>query len=86
MKKKSVCQAMEDLKAPCQLLTGFTLIINQGEYSREAQSSIYPSRNNNALQRGPWINISAALQSDTALPALWMFKMTITACLRISHC
>lgn len=58
------------LNALCQLLAGFTLIINQGYRSLEAHSSISEPKQHNASQRGPWINISAALQSDTALQAL----------------
>lgn len=56
-------------KALCQSLTGFTLIINKGHGSRENQRSISEQKQYNASQRGPRINISAALQSDTALQA-----------------
>lgn len=43
---------MGHLMSLCQLLKGFTLIINQGHHSRETHSSISEQKQYNASQRG----------------------------------
>lgn len=61
-----------------ELFLFFSLIVHR---ELERHSCCSSSNMRSGSREESWINISAALQSDTALQTLWMVQMTIAACL-----